>query len=354
MNIREILTAHTFYNGVQQTKETYYDVGNTNEFVVSHSLIKNYSSEDGGSYEKMLEYLSSEKIGKSESKSLENGTLIHRYMENPTSFEVDDDDKPSDTICAIVDKLFNEYELDLSMPLDHQLLMAPIIEIAKEIGYYPKWGDEAKHRNIVKDGKVYFEFLKKANGKTILTKAQKIALEGMKSSLNGDQCAPFVHGGFMPMEFKELPLFVQVDGIWYKILVDYLGIDIENKIVAVSDLKSTSKPLPWFIKHMEPGLDNYGDLVYQYRPGPFYYHRYYRQLGFYVGIIKEILTQSGVDLGAWRFDAYILAVESTDYFKSDVIEVKWSDIRFGQNEAQILTNRLIAEAAEKGLINREF
>jgi PDDEXK-like domain of unknown function (DUF3799) len=92
--------------------------------------------------------------------------------------------------------------------------------------WQPRWGDDAKVKNLLKEGSDYFQSLKKSFGKTILSLEQKNTINRVVESLRTN---PRTARYFAREEFQmysqvdvryQLPLFFEYKGVKCKALLD--------------------------------------------------------------------------------------------------------------------------------------
>jgi hypothetical protein len=82
---------------IEEQELDYFLVGDRNNIVVSSSSFRFIDPSQGGSGLKFLSFFD-KLVEKEESKSLENGTVIHLYQEKPDEFAVSKVPKPDGTI----------------------------------------------------------------------------------------------------------------------------------------------------------------------------------------------------------------------------------------------------------------
>lgn len=184
-----------------------------------------------------------------EYKSLENGKLLHSYIESPKDFVISEVVKPSDMMCKWVEEAVKYDELSDSVILK-----------SKEItGSYKSTKDETKTLNLFKtEGSAYYSFLKDTSGKQCITKEQKNTISKCITSLENNS---IINNLLFNYQSNNYEVFVEECIYWdFPIKKDWLGIpeylgkkvncksrldrriiDHEKKLIIINDLKTTSE-----------------------------------------------------------------------------------------------------------------
>ena len=87
------------------SKPDYYSVGSREDIVLSSSSFSYLDPEQGGSIQKFLSFFDKQ-VEKTSSKSLENGTVVHAYVEKPGQFTVAAIPKPDGMLGAMADEFY--------------------------------------------------------------------------------------------------------------------------------------------------------------------------------------------------------------------------------------------------------
>lgn len=137
---------------------------------------------------------------------------------------------------------FVEFVGDLK---DH---LSYILDACEKTEWQPRWGAEAKLKNIIEPGTEYFMDLCKAFGKRVISKSQANIIEAIVTSL---QTNPRTSGFFNRVFFESLPnitiyyqfpIYFEYRGVECKALLDMVIVerDIEGKILSITgiDLKT--------------------------------------------------------------------------------------------------------------------
>jgi len=268
---------------------------------ISNSSLSYINPEQGGSPRKFKDYIDGNTNNIS-TPSLYTGTTIHQYFLEPETFMVSDVDRPSDTIVKVIDKVYEVTRGELNTDIEsHDLYL---LGAAKEFGYGQSWKPETLLKKIIDQGKEYYNFLHRADGKICIDQKMAAMLANIKESVNN-------HAGVKKLLF-DTPGVNEEDVYWgpneaYKSKIDRYTSN------ALIDLKTTSKSLSFFRSSFD------------------YYH-YDRQLAFY----KDALEWIGKPVE----QCYIIAIETTGYNQVRIFEVGEKLIEEGRQKYKDLLNRI--------------
>ena len=163
--------------------------------------------------------------------------------------------KPSDTEMSIINRAFQDI---LDSYSEEQLKEQGIDELSKypgsiqmaieEHNYQPNWKTETKINKIVENGTLYFEDLKKALGKQMLSSNEMVLISSIVSSLktNPRTSKYFDRDALLRADkvtvYYQLPIYFTYKGVKCKALLDMLIVirDEAGKVVSVQafDLKT--------------------------------------------------------------------------------------------------------------------
>jgi hypothetical protein len=123
-----------------------------------------------------------------------------------------------------------------------------ILDACDKAEWQPRWGADAKLKNIIEPGTEYFMDLCKAFGKRVISKSQSNIIDAIVASL---QNSPRTAGFFNRVFFEALPnitiyyqfpIYFEYRGVQCKALLDMVIVerDIEDRIISVTgiDLKT--------------------------------------------------------------------------------------------------------------------
>jgi hypothetical protein len=153
------------------------------------------------------------------------------YLEVVTS-----QDEPADVT------LFSEFVGELNQ------WSAYIIDACEETGWQPRWGADAKLKNVIEPGSEYFKDLCLAFGKTVISQTQFNTIKNIVESLESNpRTAGFFDRNFFENQpditvHYQFPIYFEYRGVQCKALLDMVIVerDIEGKILSITgvDLKT--------------------------------------------------------------------------------------------------------------------
>ena len=125
---------------------------------------------------------------------------------------------------------------------------AYILDACEKTGWQPRWGADAKLKNIVEPGSAYFMDICKAFGKTVISQTQNTTIKSIVHSLQtSPRTASFFDRDFyadMPLYtmYYQFPIYFEYRGVNCKALLDMVFVyrDSEGRILAIVgvDLKT--------------------------------------------------------------------------------------------------------------------
>ncbi|NBP03398.1 MAG: hypothetical protein EBU90_25580 [Proteobacteria bacterium] len=278
---------------------------------ISNSSLSLINPEQGGSPKLFLSYLEGTIQKTPPSPSLENGSLLHLYVENPNEFVVSEVVKPNESLCNVVAQYFAIKDSHLADGMDTILLKA-----ARLASYYNNYKDDTL-LNTLKKSSIYeyIAELELNEGKQFMTKEQKEVIEGCIEALNSHAaCAKYLFQEWNGCEiFHEYEIYFDYLDVHCKARLDRLIVNHKDKQVILVDLKTTSKRAQFF-------------------PDSFEFWKYYRQMAFY----KYALSK---EFPRYSFSCYMPVVD-TQYFTRHCYKISESQIDKGDIECLSLLNRV--------------
>lgn len=315
------------------TRANYFDYNeHEGQPVVSSSALKYLYPGEGGSIKKFELYMAG-KLGKREAPHQRMGSIFHKYAEDKTHFEVSPEVMPEEGVAKIVKATFDSLA-PTSKTKNVEFPSTLIYQMARLVGYQSRWGEEAITRKLL-EGKGYWEFLVKADGKHMLTASQVEKLDGMTLSINS---VPHLYEQLYKQgALHEVPILWKNReyGIWCKALIDWVSFRQAfgegTKVVRFLDFKTTSKPVGVFEKGERADFNYVTGQVETFSyPGSLYNYRYYRQSAFYHQAISELLIQMNMKYVV--VDANIIAIETVAPYESAYVSVRDSAMAVGRIE----------------------
>lgn len=319
------------------SNENYFSYGRDfqeNDFVLSNSALSQVNPDEGGSWKRLMAYLRGDDE-KKESKALERGSLLHQFAHQPEVFAVEEDNKPSETVCKIMkDVQMSLQERGMQVNANLSEYQDALLLSARNIGYgAANWTSATVINKLMEAGASYFKFLVEAQGKVMTDAKTRTILEGVTSAMKADD---FVRGIFLdevPGIVKEWPILFEYRSIKCKSLLDNTTLDLENKEVHIRDIKTTSQPVSKYYEYKVFDLDLY---YYRRVGGAFFSYRTYRQLAFYKLAVSHYLREQGYNLDEFTFYYGILACETIEPFEITYYDIPERDIWVGMKEIDMI------------------
>ena len=123
-----------------------------------------------------------------------------------------------------------------------------ILDACEKAEWQPRWGTEAKLKNIIEPGTEYFMDLCKAFGKRVISKSQANTINAIVASLeNSPRTSGFFNRVFFEVLpnitiYYQFPIYLEYRGVQCKALLDMIIVerDTEERIISVTgiDLKT--------------------------------------------------------------------------------------------------------------------
>lgn len=191
-------------------------------------------------------------------KYLLEGILIHfLILENQNfddKFLVMPDSLPSSNSIAVIDKVYEMYKDKEDTSLILMDFSPEIDDILTDMKLHQNVKDQSKRiaKIVEPKGIVYFEFLKKKEGRTIIDSELLDKCTRRAEIVRGNECISELLGLNLVSDgknygiYNELPLQIEAEEgelFGYKGIVDNVVVDVKAKTVRINDFKTTSKSL---------------------------------------------------------------------------------------------------------------
>ena len=319
---------------IEMSDETYFS--SDYRKYASNSGLSNINPKQGGSPEKFCNppHL--------DTTSLIVGTAVHEILLQPESFVLGPNlGKPSAKLGKVIDAIWvNRKNGDSIYDSIHKACreidyfvnsidkkISLILE--KGFDYYkklatPRWKKEGVEEVMLcdKDYNIVSKCLESCyNNSVIMNKLHPLNIYGEKIESN---CEDALFIDFI-ITYKDK----QCARIPFKLKIDNWTIDPDEKLIVLNDLKTTSKPLNWFLNH------DYGSFVH--------YH-YYRQMYCYMYILWLYCQKkygASKETG-WKSECNILAVQTTEDCESRCFNIGDTWLKMGKVEWEMLMKRVAA------------
>lgn len=248
---------------------------------ISNSRLKNINPNEEGTPSK---YLNPPRI---QTTSLSIGSAVHECLLQPDEFELAPKlNKPTAKLGAVIDEIFVNREKGLS-------IYKSIHNACEKVGYYVSSIDKKIPFIIEKGFEYYWNRRKYESTKepVFLSNSDYDVVNACLSSCKNNKpimkkLHPTDDFGDLIESHNEDALFIDFIVTYkkkhcvtlpFKLKADNWTIDYDNKVVTLNDLKTTGKPVNWF---MNP---EYGSMNK--------YH-YYRQMGIYSAVLWYYCQQN--------------------------------------------------------------
>lgn len=317
---------------------------------ISNSKLGLLDPDEGGSIEKYLEGF---KSGYSE--SFELGSAVHAIVLQPDYFKVSDLRKPGGKLGVCAEKFYDYRKKGLSI--------ADAIEAASnDADYYKGKMTSTRLKTAIKTSLPFY--LKRIHLKEEVDKIETIFLSD-SMAFKYEKCVVgiennpkvketlYPQGLLSPAEvFNEYAIFAEVEvtidekviRLKLKAKLDNFTVNHETQEVTLNDLKTTGKPINFFMGNKVVVKDEEGKFVgTTWYDGSFQKFHYYRQMGMYLWLLSCYMQSKGIN---YKSKANMVVVETIPEFRTKVYSVSGKYIKQGLDEFKKLLT-LVAEWTEK-------
>lgn len=309
---------------------------------VSNSRLGLFNTDEGGSPEKYEAGFKSEY-----SASFELGTAIHSMLLQPDYFYVADFHKPTGKLGIFVEQFFKLRQNGAT--LEEAFTTGSI-----NADYYANKLSPARRRTAI--GKGLDFYLKRLHYKDLLDKEtiflpkpiHATYLSCMENLLTNSDIiwTLYPEGILAPADvYNEYAILCEVDvsldngeviRIKIKAKLDNFTINHDTCTITLNDLKTTSKPLNYFMGNYVQVGDTEEKVWYN---GSFQKYHYYRQAGMYMWLLQcAIREHYNVN---YKYKSNILVIETLPEYASKVFSVNGKYINAGVKEFKQLLITLV-------------
>lgn len=275
--------------------------------------------------------------------SLNIGSSVHELLLQPDSFALAPKmHKPTAKLGEVADYVYNHRKDDI--PIEYT-----IREASRYVGYYVNQID-SKIPMIIEKCQPYWDALDlprwKKNGveEIFLSDSDHVVVSTcLESCYNNREIMDKLHPTDVfgdPIEsYNEIAFFIdflvtykgkKCTTLKFKMKADNYTVDVENKKVVLNDLKTTGKPVRWFMNA------EYGSIIH---------FSYYRQLALYLWVLTLYCSQkygASKDAG-WTSECNFLVVQTTPDYESRCYNMSSYWLKKGKREAEELLKRVAAQ-----------
>lgn len=267
---------------------------------ISNSRLATINKSQGGSPQKYQKGLSGDSTA-----SLQLGSAVHELVLQPESFTLGPKcGKPTAKLGATIDRIKFYRKKGES-------IYDSIVKASKDCNYYVNQID-SKIPKIIKEGLGYYLATRDSEDSVILLndkdfEACSACVKNISEDINIQNVLhPKDDFGDPYPSFNEDAIFLDVlvtykdkhTTLKLKMKADNWTIDEDNKILTLNDLKTTSKPVAWFMNR------DYGS---------FYHYHYYRQFALYKMMLETYCVNEYGFNHNWTSNGNVLVVNTIDY-----------------------------------------
>lgn len=317
---------------------------------ISNSKLSLLNPKEGGSIEKFNAGFRS-----SYSDSFELGSAIHSMILQKDLFYISNFRKPSGKLGIFIEKIFHYRSKGLS--INNSLNLA-----SESADYYNGKLTPTRLKTALKSGLAYYFYLlkdsiieKEINSpKTPIYLSESIYSKYelcIKNMLNNSDIVQLMDKN----SFNEYAILCDIIvttkcgtiELKLKAKLDNFILDHENQTVILNDLKTTSRPISFFMGNRVKVIEE-GKEYWKWFNGSFQKYKYYRQMGMYLWMLQcAIQVEKNL---AYKSKTNMVVVETAPNFESRVYPVYNKNIKKGLAEMKQLLIQL-AEWKIQGLMN---
>lgn len=321
---------------IKLTDEEYFSVPEYRDYI-SNSKLGLLNPEEGGSLEKYLTGFSSDY-----SDSFALGSAVHAMILQPDFFTISDLRKPGGKLGLFAEKVFEFRKQGLT-------IQDAIIKASEDANYYSGKLSPTRLKTAIRSSLPFYikrlavqEDIDKKTlylSDTIATKYEQCVTGVLSDSKIMGTLFP--QGLLSPAEvFNEYAIFAEVNvtleddriiRLKIKAKLDNYTINHETQELTLNDLKTTGKPIGFFMGNWVKGINPETGLEDKiWYDGSFQKFHYYRQMGMYLWMLScAIKHLNGIN---YDLKANMLVVETIPEFRSRIYSVSGTQIKKGLEE----------------------
>lgn len=274
------------------------------------------------------------------SESFELGSAIHAIVLQPDYFHISEVFKPNAKLGYFADKVYELLKSGMS-------LEDAVIKGSQKADYYAKGLSKARKDSAIEACSNYWEerekweneFLEKLKSESkqplylstsIFDKFQQCMSGVSKSKFNKilypegnvESYNEYAILADIKVTFDEKEVILKIKG-----KLDNFTIDHDNQIITLNDLKTTGKPVAYFMGNFVK-VENQDEKVWY--DGSFQKFHYFRQMALYLWLLNAAVYQ--FRKLSYKCKANMLVIETIPEYKSRVCAVNKKNIEKGLNE----------------------
>jgi len=311
---------------------------------ISNSRLGFLNEAEGGSVEKYKEGFGSSDY----SDSFELGSAVHALILQPESYFISKHSKPTGKLGEFANELFKIRSNSKDVKLVDAIEQASI-----KANYYSGKLKSTRLKTAIKGSIGYYldrlKLSEVVEGKAPLYLSEPLKVKLNNCILGVNENEDF-NNKLYPLgvdSFNEYAIFceaeVDIDGVIHRIKLkgklDNFTIDTEKEVIVLNDLKTSGKPVKFFMGNWVKEISEDREETKRWYNGSFQTYHYYRQMAMYLFLLKHaVLQYYGLD---FKMEANMLVVETTPNYKSAVYKVHSKYIEAGLKEFKELIIKLI-------------
>jgi hypothetical protein len=338
---------------IRMTDAEYFS--DTYKEYISNSKLGLINPDEGGSPEQFLTG-----IKETFSESFELGSAVHATVLQPDDFIIAPIYKPTGKLGVFADKVYpllkDIGDFQLSIPgeiLDQGSRKADYyagklsdkrVQTAL-ISCIPYWEKKRQYESLLENSalnkQVYLS-------EPIFEKYKQCVL-GIKSNPSIQEIL-YPQGVLSPAEFfNEYAILCdlqyvdedtgEITILKFKAKLDNFTIDHETSIITLNDLKTTSKPVNFFMGNNVKSKDEQDNDITVWYNGSFQKYRYYRQMAVYVWILQNAMKHL-YNL-SYKVKVNMIVIETSPDFNNRIFPVNGTYIKEGLKEFKNLLNLVV-------------
>lgn len=291
---------------------------------ISNSSLSLLDPANGGSIKKFKEGFKNDY-----SESFDLGSAVHLECLQKGEYEIIEIGKPTSKLGVFSEKLYELRQQGLP-------IYKAIQEASIQANYYANKLNEKKIKNALKQLiPFYLEKMtlsKNKNYYILNNRLYEKYTAMMKSVDNNFKFKKKLNPNDELIDnikvYNEYAIFcdIEIEGkvIKFKGKLDNFTIDEDNKLIVLNDLKTTGKPISYFMGNYI--YNKNGEQVWY--NGSFQRYNYYRQMAIYLILLKSAFPQ----YKDFTFNCNMLVVEALPEYKSEVFKVSLKHLKQGLEE----------------------
>jgi hypothetical protein len=309
---------------------------------ISNSKLSMLNPEENGSFENLFTGFDA-----TYSDSFALGTAVHSVLLQPDEYTISDIKKPNGKLGLFAEEVI-KYRQD-GLSIENSLYKAS--ESAK---YYEGQLSNTRIKTAIKTALLFYLKKNKSKGSTkelCLSESVHSKYTEIIKRLNEN---PNILESLYPTNYVQKPEIFNEFAILCEIIVTLDGgsivqLKIKGKLdnfiiyhdsseVVLIDLKTTGKPVNFFMGNNVKLLDESGKYNWKWINGSFQKYRYYRQIAMYMWLLQCTIQKEFGYL--YKYKSNMLVIETIPNYQSKIYPVTNDYIKFGLTEMKTIIVKL--------------